>query len=516
MAATYLSSVLTDVTITLVESKRVPVIGVGEATLPSLIRFMNRIGLTNQRAWLKDCDATIKTGISFRNWLDKGDSYWHPFEALEYVDGNHHTGHCWVHLNRKGDPDFSTRQSFYESFHVTQTLNHEQDRGPVVRSYAFHLDAGRFGQLLYRAARSVRHIVDDVVDVHLNELGDIKEILTQDCGLIGGDLFVDCSGFSRCLINRLVSDNQFDSYARSLLCDRAVVLRYPYEENSARREIQPYVTASAVSAGWVWRIPLFSRMSSGYVYSSAFISDSDAEQELRGLCGQDRTCAIESHRIRFETGKLRRVWSRNCVAIGLAGGFIEPLESTGLALTQLGIELLASILDLRYYNDNRVERYNMYMGKLYDDITDFVVAHYCLTRRSDTPFWLAARHATQIPESLNERLDVFRRLLPSIDTKGVEEPWFFRDFSWFAVLLGMDFPFEMPDVSNESISRAKIIRQKNQMFVRQCTSPLHFDCLKQEIFDRDASQPGNAGGSAFRGIDAVSAERLSSSGATSS
>lgn len=191
-----------------------------------------------------------------------------------------------------------------------------------------------------------------------------------------------------------------------------------------------------------------------------------------------------AHKVRFETGKLPRTWVRNCIAIGLAGGFIEPLESTGLAITQMGIEMAASMLDAGFYDDPTVDRYNAHVAKFYSDILHFIVAHYFLTSREDTPFWKAIRHETFVPPELEARLAVFRRHLPTSATKGTSEVFMFRDISWFAVLLGMNFPFDPPPVDRTMLTAASLIRQQKREVVRNMNTKLYnnYRFLKETVY----------------------------------
>jgi len=489
MTAAYLSRVLFDIHITLIESKVTPVIGVGEATVPFLNHFMNRLGFSDYRQWLAECDGTIKTGILFENWLEKGDSYWHPFEQLEYLDDRRHTGHAWVAWRHSGNPEFQTRRSFYDSFYASTRLNSVENRAPVMKEFAYHLNADLFGFLLRRSSPAVRHVQDDVVDVRLDATGAIASLITAENGEFTADLFIDCTGWRRILMRSVGAEQPFQSYSASLFCDRAVVLRFPYGPEATRgTEMNPYVKASARSAGWIWTIPLYSRISSGYVYSSSFLSDAAAEQELCAYWGETRTDGIAPHRIRFEAGKYRDLWVRNCVAVGLAGGFIEPLESTGLAITQMGIEMLASVLDARYFDDFIVLRYNAHLEKFCADILQFITSHYCFTRREDTPFWRAVKHETQIPDDLRARHEIFQRYLPSVATKGLSEAWMFRDISWFSVLLGMDFPFDPQDVPAELLLRAGEIRERKARIVREMSLkiPGHYEYLRENLYTQEA------------------------------
>jgi tryptophan halogenase len=264
----------------------------------------------------------------------------------------------------------------------------------------------------------------------------------------------------------------------------------PYKSEAEKEEkMNPFVTASAESAGWIWTIPLYSKLSSGYVYSSSFMSASDAEAELRRYWGEARTESLDALKLKFATGKLERLWVKNCVALGLSGGFIEPLESTGLAITQMGVEMLASMLDARYFDPDTVTRYNGYLDKFYADIAEFVTCHYAFTARTDTEFWNAVRSDTAISDKLEARLDVFRRLLPTFGTKGTAEPWMFRDLSWFSVLLGMRFTFDRPVLDGTKRRKMEaVLQQKRQLIDRLLIKlPNHYRYVKEHVYEN--SQP---------------------------
>jgi len=493
MTATYLSKLLFDVDITLIESPTMPVIGVGEATIPFIRSYMSRIGLPDDRLWMPECDATFKTGILFKNWFEKGDEYWHPlFENLDYLDMHTHTGHCWLYLHNQGHPALRDKRSFYDSFFCTTTLNAVNNRVPASNEYAYHFDVHLFLELLRSVSLGVRHFVDNVVAVRLNEQGEIEALSTENNGDLKADLYIDCSGFKRLLVSRVAPDQEFISYAKSLFCDSAVVLRFPYESEEQKREqMCPFVTASAQSAGWMWTIPLYSKISTGYVYASSFISDHEAELELRRIWGERRTEGLNSLKLKFATGKLERLWTKNCVAIGLSGGFIEPLESTGLAIIQLGVEMLASMLDARYYDTKMIDRYNGYLEKFYRDIIQFIIAHYCFTNREDTEFWKAVKHETIVSEDLQARLRVFRKHLPTFSTKGTSEVWMFRDLSWFSVLLGMNFSFDTPAIDSTTLNTVNLILADKRKTIEEKMKslPNHYQYLKEELYRDQHSLP---------------------------
>jgi tryptophan 6-halogenase len=485
MAAAYFARLFPDLQITLVESKNVPTIGVGEATVPLLNLFLDRIGYSDPQRWMAACDATYKTGILFENWHHTGDHYWHPFDRLDYVDATHHTGHCWQSWRDSGVPEYQSRHSFYETFFPSTVLNAEENRAPSFWEVAYHLDAFRFGEFLRIASPEVRHVLDDVLDVTLTAIGEIDTLRTAEHGDLSADLYIDCTGFRRRIISRVAPEQTIHSYADSLFCDRAVVIRMPYAESDNReRIVHPYVRASAQTAGWIWSIPLYSRMSSGYVYSSRFLSDEQAETELRRYWKGRDLSGVDAMKIRFETGKLGSTWVKNCIAIGLAGGFIEPLESTGLAITQMGIEMAASMLDARFYDEETVDRYNAHVSKFYRDILQFIIVHYCLTNREDTPFWRTVKYETLVPPDLEARLEVYRRHLPTAATKGTHEVFMFRDVSWFAVLLGMDFPFDPQSVQEPLSVAGRLIRERKRAFVResQIKLPNHYRFLRESIY----------------------------------
>lgn len=486
MTAAYLSRCLSDIQITLVESATTPIIGVGEATIPIISNYLRRIGLANDYLWMPKCDATFKTGILYKNWFEQGDQYWHPlFENLDYFDSDTHVGHAWLKRRSQGDAAFTNRHSFYDAFFCTTTLNAQNNRIPASAEYAYHIDVHRFLDLLRHTASNVKHIVDNVTEVSLGEDGGIVSISTEQHGDLEADLYIDCTGFKRYLITQVDPRNVFIPYTDSLFCDSGVVLHFPYLSDAMKvQEMQPFVTAAAASAGWIWTIPLFSQISTGYVYSSSFISDDDAERELRRSWGESRTEQLNSFKVHFKTGKLDRLWVKNCIAIGLSGGFIEPLESTGLAITQLGVEMLVSMLDARFYDEKMIERYNGHLEKFYTDIMQFIIIHYCLTNREDTAFWRAVKHDTLIPQSLQARLDVFRKYLPTYNTKGTSEVWMFRDLSWFSVLLGMNFRFDPPEVETSVLySVEAILKSKRKTTADMMNKlPNHYQYLKENVY----------------------------------
>jgi flavin-dependent dehydrogenase len=489
MTAAYLAKVLVGVKVTLVESPKIPTIGVGEATTPMIHNFLRELGFTSPEQWMPECEATYKTGILFENWFAKGDWYWHPFELLDYVDDHVHTGHCWLSKHADEAGGYKDRLSFYQHYFCSTALNVGQNKMPLYDDLlAYHFDAARFGKLLRSVSPGVAHVPDEVVEVKVNEGGEIAGLVTAGHGTIEADLYVDCTGFRRQLIGKAAPEQKFQSWQSSLFNDRALVVRVRYDQaGDLERQMHPYVKASAQSAGWVWSIPLYDKLSMGYVYSSSFLSEADAERELEAYCGERYAKSVAKQSVRFSTGKLPSLWAKNCVAIGLSGGFVEPLESSGLAITQVGIELLTSMLDARYYDDRIANRYDAYMEKFYLDIIHFITAHYCFTGREDTPYWRAVKHDTRIVPELEARLDVFKRHLPTAGTKATRETGSaFRDISWFCVLLGMNFPFDVPSPKPRALEAAERIAGEKRRMTKELSSkvPVHFRYLASDIYRR--------------------------------
>lgn len=481
MTAAYLAAALRGVKLRLIESKHRPRIGVGEATVPLLNGFLGRLGLTTPDLWLPACLGSFKTGILYENWRVLGESFWHPFDTLDYVNGEQHTGHCWLRRHANPDGSYKAAWGFAETYFVSTLVNVVSHRAPHDATVAYHFDAALFAEMLRKQASAVEHVFDDVVDVVLDEQGNITALKTAEHGLLEADFFIDCTGFTRQVMSRVAPEQVFQSYARSLFNDRAVVTHLRYESEADReRELVPYVKAAALGAGWVWSIPLYDRLSLGYVYSSSFLTEDQAAAELEAYAGPRWHRKTGVRKIQFSTGKLPRTWVKNCAAIGLSGGFIEPLESTGLALAQLGIEILASMLDASFYDERMQVRYNEYLEKLYVDVQHFIICHYCFSKRDDTPYWRAVRSDTLIPEELQARLDAFKRHLPSHATKGVAEPWMFCDVNWFSVLLGVGFPFDIPEPDKNALERAHVIAGEKRRLGKELLAelPTHRQYLK--------------------------------------
>lgn len=456
MSATYLKAAFGDrISVTLVESERVGTIGVGEATFSTVRHFFDYLGL-DERDWMPRCSGSYKLAIRFEDWRHVGHHFYHPFERMRVASG-FTVADWWLKL---GDP----RQAFdYDCFvtpHLCEakrsprnldgslfaahldgslgmsTLDEQRAQFP----YAYHFDASLLADYLaeYGVARGVRHVVDDVVGVGQNERGWISHVDTAGHGAIAGDLFLDCTGFRGLLINQTLGE-PFESFEDVLPNNRAVALRVP--RDPGQFEIDPYTTATAMDAGWIWTIPLYGRNGNGYVYSDAFCSPEEAERTLRDKVAPGRD-DLQANHIRMRIGRNRRSWVRNCVAVGLSSGFVEPLESTGIFFIQHAIEQLVKHFPDERWEPAAIDRYNARVGHVIDGVKEFLVLHYRAAARDDKPYWKEAK-VRAIPDGLAQRLEDAASLL--LDDNAVY-PYYhgFETYSWNTMLLGLGRPPSAP------------------------------------------------------------------------
>ncbi len=397
--------------VSLIESPDVPRIGVGEATIPNINRTFKSIGI-DEAEFMKAVDGTFKQSIRFVNWIDNsGDFYHHPF--CRYAPGaNDDAGRRWLMSDRSVPfmDTVSAQPAICEMGLSPKMLGNEDPGLSLV--YAFHMDALKFADYLtaFSTARGVTHHLDHVIDVEMHENGDIAAVMTRSGKRHEADLFVDCTGFAAHLIEKKLGIGWVDC-SQWLLCDRAVTINVPYEHHYPGF-VRPYTTATALSAGWVWDIPLQTRRALGYVHASEFLSEEDAERELRAFEGE-HAASLPSRVVKFKVGRRQQQWAGNCVAIGLAAGFIEPLESTGLYLSQIASEALAEYFP---YGDDMAPlafRFNRVMANRFYEILDFINMHYCLTRRTDTEFWREIGRPDRINDRLKAKLDYWRLKPPT-------------------------------------------------------------------------------------------------------
>jgi tryptophan halogenase len=384
--------------ITLIESAEIGTVGVGEATFPTICSFHKIHGIDEQE-FLSATKGSIKLAISFENWARKGDRYIHPFGSFGNASWIGDFYHYWLAAKARGydgeldDICFELQAAKSHKFAITEN--------PKL-NYAYHFDAALYAKFLRKLSeeKGVHRIEGKIVQVkqHLDN-GFIESVVLESGVAIEGDLFIDCTGFRGLLIEETLNAG-YETWGQWLRNDSAVALQTEFSG-----DIPPYTRAIAHDSGWQWKIPLQHRQGTGHVYSSAYISDEDARNTL--LQNLDGDIRAELRLLKFNTGRRKQAWVKNCVAIGLAGGFVEPLESTSIHLIQIGVHRLLKLFPFEGCNEYLIRRYNELSRIEYENIRDFIILHYKATERDDTPYWRDCRDMA-IPDSLAERLELFR------------------------------------------------------------------------------------------------------------
>jgi tryptophan halogenase len=407
MAAAALARALEfPVSIQLVESEDIGTVGVGEATVPHL-RAFNQTLQIDEVEFVRAVRGTFKLGIQFVDWSKPGSRYIHGFGSIGHDFRSLPFHQYWIKLQQQGKAQaldaYSLNTAAAPAGKFMSGASDVPAGSPLAQvAYAYHFDAGLYAQYLrrYAEARGVRRIEGEVVDVTLRAGDGFIESVTLKSGArISGDLFIDCSGFRGLLIEQALKTG-YDDWTHWLPCDRAVAV--PSEKVSAAT---PYTRSTARGAGWQWRIPLQHRTGNGYVYASKQIGDDEAAATL--LRNLDGRALAEPRVLRFVTGRRRKMWQRNCVALGLASGFLEPLESTSIYLIQSGIARLISMLPDRHMSTVLRDKFNAESAFEIERIRDFLVLHYVATERRDTEFWKYCA-SMSIPDELRAKIDLFR------------------------------------------------------------------------------------------------------------
>ena len=433
-----------EVSISLVESPDIGIIGVGEGSTPTLKRFFELIEVEDAD-WMPRCDATYKVNIRFAGWSpDSGlDSYSHPFVTqIDTFTRQPFTVNC---QSRRLGLDVNTRP---DDFFLNGVLARDS-KGPKTPAnfpfdvdYGYHFNSGLLGEYLAELAvsRGVKHVQARVVSVQQRENGDIAALLTEDDETIEADFFVDCTGFAAVLMQKTLGV-KFKSFKSNLFNDAAVVMPTPIDA-SFRAE----TVSTAMQNGWCWKIPLTSRFGNGYVYSSDFTSADAAETEFRTFLNT-LDSAEEVRHLKMNVGQLEKHWHKNCIGLGLSQGFIEPLEATALLLVQVAIELFIKDYEQGDFTAEQRTSYNWKIDQRFERVRDYIVAHYKLNTREDTDYWKANRENMDLSDSLRHILDVWYRrgdLTNEIQRQKIESH--FGTLSWHCLLAGYGaFPPLAPD-----------------------------------------------------------------------
>ncbi len=414
--------------ITLVESTEIGIVGVGEATIPAIGQF-NKLLKIDENDFLRKTQGTFKLGIEFVDWWEKGHAYMHAFgpvgRDLAWIPFHNY----WLRDEREG-----TAGSLWDyslNFQAaTQARFARVERIPDTPlaglTWAFHFDASLYAAYLSQLAQSagVRRVEGMISEVLLEpERGDVRALRLADGREIAGDLFIDCTGFRGLLIEGALHTG-FEDWSRWLPCDRALAV-----PSSNTSPLLPYTRSTALEAGWQWRIPLQHRTGNGHVYCSAHTTDDRARELL--LANLDAPALAEPRLIRFATGRRKLLWNRNVVCMGLASGFVEPLESTAIHIIQVTIQRLILLFPHIGDCEERRREFNRASIAEYDYIRDFVILHYHSNNRRGEPFWDACRNMS-IPDSLRHKIELFR------ETAGIfcASEDLFQLTSWLQVLWG--------------------------------------------------------------------------------
>lgn len=462
IAADYAKTESKYIRVTLVESPDISTIGVGEGTWPTMRTTLRRIGLS-ETDFIRFCNASFKQGSKFVGWKsgEVGDNYYHPFTIpLGYSDADFHEIWQQSYSELSYDRTANIQADVSDSSLAPKTIAMPEFGGAL--NYGYHLDAGKFGELLKEHCTrklGVTYVSDNVVDVNTADSGLILSVQTKVNGNLSGDLFIDCSG-THCLLLGKHYKVGFKDCSRYSANDAALAIQVPYPEENF--PIASATIATAQSSGWTWDIGLSSRRGVGYVYSSAHISDDAAEQELRQYVsksvGEDVAGSLSARKIPIRAGHREKFWHKNCVAIGMAAGFIEPLEASALALVELSASYIRDELPMNLESLPIVEkRFNRLFSYRWQKIIDFLKLHYVISGRRDTEYWQDMTRTESIPDSLQELLELWKCRAP-IDNDFEQSLEVFPSASYQYVLYGMGYPTQTGFKKVEENQRRNIVR----------------------------------------------------------
>ena len=469
-------------TVTLIESPTIPIIGVGEGTWPTMRTTLRRIGVS-ETDFFRHCDASFKQGAQFARWTTGApdDAYYHPL-MLPQSFGQVNLAPHWLADDASGSfCDAVTPQGrVCDAGLAPKTIaTPEYD---AVANYAYHLDAGKFSGFLQRHCcdtLGVRHVLADVEEVLLHDDGDIRAVRTTQAGEIAGDLFVDCTGMAALLIGKALGV-PFKSCADTLFCDTALAIQVPHDHPDA--PIASHTISTAQSAGWIWDIGLPTRRGVGHVFSSSHIDIDDAERELRAYLG-DAGCDLPVRKLDIRAGHRETFWKRNCVAVGLAAGFLEPLEASAIVLIELSAKLISEQMPAcREVMDVVATRFNDTTHYRWGRIIDFLKLHYALTQRRDTDFWRDNARPETMPDRLRGLMELWQYHAPWMHDEFDRAEEIFPAASYQYVLYGMGHrtAIEPGSLSADTVVAERALRENRVQTQRLLAGlPRHRDLLRK-------------------------------------
>jgi len=454
--------------VVLVESDAIATVGVGEATIPPF-RTVYRLLKIDEADFLSKVQGTFKLAIQFEDWRAIGQDYIHSFGVTGQGCWAAGFQHFWLKARQLG---------FAEDYgrYAPELMAAEANRFGLLPenglSYAYHIDATSYSKYLRQLAEKdgVTRVEGKITEVRQTESGDISEVVLESGQAVKGDLFIDCSGFASLLMDKTLG-TEFEDWSHWLPCDRAMAV-----QTTSVGEPIPYTRSIARESGWQWRIPLQTRVGNGLVYCSEYMSDDEARDAL--LSNLEGDVITEPKELRFRTGQRAKHWNRNCIGLGLAAGFLEPLESTSIHLIQRGVIRLLQMFPYDGIVESDQAEFNRQMDTEFRFVRDFIIMHYHVTERTDSEFWRRCRDM-DIPDALQHRLDLFRDTGRVFDSVGD----IFAENSWTQVMLGQGIEprsyHPIVDMMNEQELRQfmQIQRQKVDNVLNQL--PTH-----QEFIDR--------------------------------
>ena len=481
--------------ITLIESPNVPTVGVGEATVPSMAMLLRQTGV-NEREFFRECNASFKLGVLFKNWNVNPDGspreFINPFGSVGAI-GKYNPGYFFNAHGRgsaRAPNDFttaiSTAPDVIQAMRGPRPLN-KQPYEAAAR-YAYHLDAGLFANYMRTVTikRGVEHIRDDVVNVELDERGFVAALDLKETGRHEVELVIDCTGFKGLVIQEAMGQ-KFDPLGDYIMNDKAVAVQLPHPDPTC---LEPCTRSTALSAGWTWKVPLYSRIGTGYVFSSDYLTDDQAVDEFLeslGPMGKGAQPRVLSMRV----GKIRQAWVKNCIAIGLSSGFIEPLESTAIYMVEMAVRWLFTYFPDKDFNPALAKRFNRLTEDLHAEVRDFIVLHYRLNNRTDSQYWIDARENRPTPDSLKENLKLWETVLPN--PMDLNSSYLFDYVNYAITLFGKGFYDDKRLPMADGLPRAqwnehmKAFGERKQKLVNSL--PGHYDLLCNIRGEKPAAAP---------------------------
>jgi tryptophan halogenase len=444
-----------ELTITLVESPTIGNIGVGEGTWPSLRTTLQTLGVS-ETEFVRQCDATFKQGARFNRWINNSetDFYYHPLMLPSNLAPLHSLTH-W--LNRAdNNPAYSysnvlcSQEAICERGLSPKNITTPEYQG--ILNYAYHLDTNKFSRFIREHCINhlhIKHRLGDIVSTTMDSAGGIKALQLADGSELQADFYIDCSGFSGLLIDKHFNVPFLDK-SPILFCDRALAVQCPYDKPDAA--IASHTISTATASGWIWDIGLQSRRGIGHVYSSRYMSDDEAGQELRRYVGKQMD-SLSVRQIKYQTGHREKFWVKNCVAVGLSAGFVEPLEASSILLVEISAFWIAEKLPYKKSGFSSCEKqFNDTFRYRWDSIIEFLKLHYCISKRADTAFWRDNTHPDSIPLALQEKLALWREQCPSV-VDFLNRADVFPLESYCYILYGMQFKTETHALRDDHLKR---------------------------------------------------------------